>query len=94
MRLHVKVDPEETANWLIPEKGKTNDLFFSGDEQVVPQSRRRIDPIKERDFEDDEISDGYVPYFNYFSVSRINFVSKPLGSPVPIVQLLTNHIYP
>ena len=40
----MKVDPEETDNWLIPEKGKTNDLFFYGDEQIYPNRRRRSKP--------------------------------------------------
>ena len=55
MRLHVKVDPEETDNWLIPEKGKTNDLFFMGDEQIYPNRRRRSRPIRARAIESNSI---------------------------------------
>ena len=60
VRLHVKIDPEETENWIIPAKGKTNDLFFYGDEQLLPTAPRRpMQAIKEyEEREDDEVSAG------------------------------------
>jgi len=57
VRLHVKVDPEETDNWIIPDKGKANDLFFNNDEQY--EFPRRISPIKEHNIEYEDLSDGY-----------------------------------
>lgn len=47
VRLHVKVDPEETDNWIIPEKGKTQGMYFNGDEPFYPYSTRmpRVDEV-------------------------------------------------
>jgi hypothetical protein len=63
VRLHVKVDPEETDNWIIPAKGKTNDLFFYGDEELIPPRRtaaiKRVETEELGGIDNESASAGY-----------------------------------
>jgi hypothetical protein len=52
----VKVDPEETDNWIIPAKGKTNDLFFYGDDQLSISPKPRLQRVEREKIRDDASS--------------------------------------